>query len=279
VERRPVLEPALPAGGGPGHALPLLTRGPPLLCRTTHSGREGRVHRVRALARRAQLRDQQSGNNQIRDADGPRASAQCVGAQAVAWPCMSRAAGRCRPLGPPRRRPCPCSSLSCPASRRKCTPETFMLDANGSVSVEARVDANGLRLLTVGLETVSLSDVLTGVGVGVPGISLDGLLSITDASLRYVPSVIGATGEWSGAVKARRLLRLSRPCAGQKSRPPSRGAPRTQEKPSQPTPSPRSTPCRPPPKTHLTPCRTCRPSRPLPRGAPPPSPVRGPRRR
>jgi hypothetical protein len=85
----------------------------------------------------------------------------------------------------------------------QCTPETLMLDANGSVSVVARVDAKGLRRLSVGLATISLSAVLEGVRVpGASGISTDGLLSIADASLRYVPSVTGATGGWSSAVRA-----------------------------------------------------------------------------
>jgi hypothetical protein len=101
----------------------------------------------------------------------------------------------------------------------QCTPETFMLDANGSVSVVARVDAKGLRRLSVGLATISLSDVLTGVGVGVLGIDTDGLLSIADASLRYVPSIANATGGWAERGAGRSVLGLPRPCGGQQSGP------------------------------------------------------------
>jgi hypothetical protein len=76
-----------------------------------------------------------------------------------------------------------------------------MFEAAGSISVKARVDAKGLRLLSVGLASVSLSDVLAGVGVpGASSISTDGLLTISDASLRYAPSIAGALGGRTSAV-------------------------------------------------------------------------------
>jgi hypothetical protein len=60
--------------------LPLHTRGATLRCRTTRAERQGRVHRLRAVARRAQLCDHQAGGDHFRLADGPRTSTQCVGA-------------------------------------------------------------------------------------------------------------------------------------------------------------------------------------------------------
>jgi hypothetical protein len=102
-----------------------------------------------------------------------------------------------------------------------------MFEATGSISVKARVDAKGLRLLSVGLASVSLADVLAGVGVpGASGISTDGLLTIGDASLRYAPSIAGALGGRASAVgvgqqggpraagRPRRAAVSSHPCLG-----------------------------------------------------------------
>ena len=65
----------------------------------------------------------------------------------------------------------------------------MLIEANGTVSFKVRVDALGLRYLSLGLTSFSLKDMLVGLGLtSAASIDTGDLFTLKDASALYIPT-------------------------------------------------------------------------------------------